>query len=323
MTVLMTATAAVYALLLLWRRNAGWLLLAIVFIVLSGFLRYSIEVETLKDFSAYFSSFLTVKYDEVPVELLIEPYRLVIFRAILLFADLDDLSQITAVYYVHFAIVTAFFVWLAWLKDVTFEVKLILFLAFYPSIAFVWLRAGMAYVIAGYLFYTFVSGKWRVLHFLVPTVHVSALPFLGIVQIKNMKLWKKVAFVVVALIVLVFILESNFIRYLIVKLERYSETADRRTSSGLLLFHAANIFVFLYFAMISRAFRKNFVVLTLMAAYIFMYFLNPVTGLRMFPFVLIAVITERISFPRYQMFSLLVAGAYVPVYLTRFDQIFL
>jgi hypothetical protein len=323
MQVLVITLAFSYAALVLCKRNAAWFIFAFVFLLISVLLRMEIEIDSLKDFAAYYRSFQEVKYEGAPIEFLVEPYRLALFKTVLYFFNLDDFSQITFIYQLHFFIVTAFFMWLAWLRDVSFEAKLILFLAFYPPIAFVWLRAGMAYVAAGYLFYTITKGKARLLHFLVPAVHASSLLFLGAIKTRDFKLWQKVLVVVVIALSMNFIIESPLFRYIIAKLERYSDTADQRTSSGLLFFHIANILLFVYLALINANFRKNFVILTLMVGYLAMYYINPVTGLRVFPFVLIAVVTERITFPRFQMLSLLVAGGYVPIYLARFDQIFL
>jgi len=52
-----------------------------------------------------------------------------------------------------------------------------------------------------------------------------------------------------------------------------------------------------------------------------MFYFNPVVGLRVFPFVLIACVAERMQFTQYKLVSLLLIGGYVPVYLARFNQI--
>lgn len=322
MTILLILTAATFALMVFGNQKSIRYPVAALFVVVSFMLRFEIDVHAVRDFQPYFNSFRVVKYQQVPTELFFEPYRLLLFQSILLFGKFDDMAQITAVYYLHFAIVTLFFIWIAWLRDVSFEVKLILFLAFYPGIAFVWLRAGMAYMATAYIFYTVVNKKWQFLHYTTPAFHASSLPFLFIKKISNLRLFYKVIASAAFIILSYFLLETSYVQYINYKLERYADTGDLRTSTSLLIFHLANIIAFLYFAAINREFRTNFVILFLMVVYMMAYYVNPVTGLRLFPFVLIAVITERIKFTRYQWLSILVAAAYIPVYYERFNQIF-
>jgi hypothetical protein len=77
----------------------------------------------------------------------------------------------------------------------------------------------------------------------------------------------------------------------------------------------------LYLSAINARFRNNFAILGMMGAYMLMFYFNPVVGLRVFPFVLIACVAERMQFTQYKLVSLLLIGGYVPVYLARFNQI--
>lgn len=315
--------AVAYILLAVQRKNGIWLLWAVVFAVTAVIIRYSIQVDSVRDFRPYFDSFLQVKYGAISVTSVFEPYRLILFKAVLLFGKFDDLAQIGVVYYFHFLVVTGFFLWLAAYREVTFESKLILFLAFYPTMAFVWIRSGMVYVAACYMFLSITNRKWRPLQFLLPLIHVSVIPLLLVIKIKDLNPARKALIILVALAAGYFVLESSYAQYIITKLDRYSETSGNRDSIELLLFHVANILAFIYLAVINSKFRKNFAVLLLMATYLAMYAVNPVVGLRMFPLVLIASIVQRIAFPRYQVLTLLVSAAYIPVYLARFGQVVL
>jgi hypothetical protein len=312
-----------FILLTIQKRNGMWLFSAAVFTLTAALIKYSIDIRDVKDFAPYFASFRAVKDGTVPTELLIEPYRLALFKVVIFFGNTDDLTQIGLIYYFQFLVVTGFFLWLAYLKEVTFELKLVLFLAFFPTMAFVWIRSGMVYVASCVLFLTVTSGRLRVLQFLLPLIHTSVLPLLVAMKIKDFSPMRKGLIILVSVVAGFFILESSYFQYIIHKLDRYSETSDRRTSIDLLLFHAANILTFIYLALINSKFRKNFVVLVLMGAYILLYFVNPIAGIRVFPLVLIAGIVQRISFPRYQHLTLWVCAAYVPVYFARFDQIFI
>jgi hypothetical protein len=314
---------ALYTLLIFTRQTYIWIALALLFVVASAFLRWSVEVEGVRDFAPYFKSYMTVRYGTIPQELWFEPYRLILLQTVLLYETPDILGQITAVYYIHFAIVTAFFLWLAYQKEVSFEAKLVLFLAFYPTIAFVWLRAGMGYVAACFLMSVFAYGRWRGLQFMLPLFHASTFPILLVNKVKNLKTIQRTGIVLVAAAAVFLAVGTSYADYITYKVERYSDTSDSRSSVNLLLFHIANIFVFLYLAAINKKFRTNFSVLVLMAIYMGVYFVNPVMGLRMFPFVLIATIVERISFTRFKFLTLVVCAGYVPIYLARFDQVFL
>lgn len=314
---------AIYTLLLVQRKNNLSLLTAFAFVAISMAIRLSVDVSAVRDFRPYFESFQDVKYGLPAPELAGEPYRYLLFRGALLFGDLPDRVQIDGIYYFHFLVVTAFFLWIAYLRDVGFEVKLILFLAFYPVFAYVWIRAGMAYVLAGVLFYTITTGKWRILHYTLPMFHSSSLAFLLVMKVKEARMQWKLAILLAAGLLIYAANESNYVRYLIYKLERYDETSDARSSSALLLFHLVNIGTFLYLAAINARFRNNFAILGTMGAYMLMYHFNPVVGLRVFPFVLIACVAERIQFTRYKLVSLVLICGYMPVYLARFDQILL
>ena len=125
-----------YVFLVIQKRNGLWLFWAGVFALTAVYIRYSIDVDAVRDFDPYFASFLQVKYEGLSITSVFEPYRVALFKTVLLSGDLDDHTQIGLVYYFHFAVVTSFFIWLAYYKDVTFEAKLILFLAFYPTKAF-------------------------------------------------------------------------------------------------------------------------------------------------------------------------------------------
>lgn len=318
-----TSVAVFYVLIVVWKRNNFAILLSTAFVFSSIFLRLNVDPQSLKDFTPYFSSFQLVKYDAVPIHLWIEPYRLLLFRSVILFGDFNDISQIKAIYYLHFAIVTLFFLWLAWLRDVAIEIKLVLFLAFYPTIAFVWLRSGMAIVVAGYLLYTFQRGRLQALHYILPMFHITTLVLLTAKKTQDMRVFSKAVVLIVTSLLFYTVFETAYGQYILNKLERYSETSDRRTSLSLLMFHAANFLTTSYLMLISTRFRRSYLIRILSGFYMLSYFLNPVIALRIFPFVLIAAIAERGSHSRYQLFSSAIACVYFVVYFARFDQIFL
>ena len=133
-TPLEIALAVVYAILLVQQKSNRSLLTAAAFVAISLTIRLSIDVSAVRDFRPYFDSFQQVKYGLPAPELAGEPYRYLLFRAALLFGDLPDRLQIDGIYYFHFFVVTAFFLWLAYLRDVGFEIKLILFWRSIPSL---------------------------------------------------------------------------------------------------------------------------------------------------------------------------------------------
>ena len=317
----MGVLAITYILLTVQKKNGLWLFSAVLFSITAAFVRYFVGIDEVRDFTPYFNSFLAVKYGTVPTELLFEPYRLAIFQLVMLFGDMDAKAQIAVIYYFHFVVVTAFFLWLAYFKEASFEAKVILFLAFYPTMAFVWIRSGMAYAAACFLFLSVTQGRARILHYMLPLIHSSVIPLVVALKIKDLTAIRKALIIAASFVVGYFVLESSYAQYIIYKLERYSETDALRTSFDLLLFHAANILVFIYLALINSWFRKNFAVMVLMGTYMAMYFVNPVMGLRVFPLVLIASLVQRIPFPRYQLLTLVISTAYLPIYFGRFDQI--
>lgn len=321
--ILQALLVVTFSTLVIQKKNSARAFTAIAFVIISFLLRFSIDVDTVRDFRPYYESFLTVKYSHIPPEMLIEPYRVILFQTILLFGGEDSLVQIQAVYFIHFLCVTAFFIWLSYLKDVSFVTKLVLFIGFYPPIAFVWVRAGMAYMASCYLIYTFSQGRWRPLHFLLPFIHISTIPLLLVTMIRGFGPYKKALIILVLAPIAFLLLDSSYANYAFNKWNRYSETGAQRDSTGLFVLHMFNIFLFVYLAIINAQFRKNFLVLSMMATYIALYYFNPVMGLRVFPFVLIACIVERILFVRYGYMTLIVVLALLPVYFFRFNQILL
>lgn len=315
--------ALTFVALTLHKRNNAWGVLAAVFVVLSARIRLSIPVDAVRDFAPYFASFQEVKFGNVPSELIFEPYRLVLFKFILLFNGLDSFEQIRLTYYLHFIAVTAFFLWLAYLRDVSAQVKLILFLAFYPVLAFVWIQAGAAYVTACVLFLAIANrSKFSFLHYLLPLVHSAMTPLLVVMKVKDLRPFGK-ALAVGGLIVVGYLaLESSYAQHILGILDYYAQSADRRTSESFLLFHLANIVAFVALAATSVDFRKNFPVMVLMGIYLAAYQVNPVIGARLFPLVLIACLVQRIDIPRRMPVTLMLALMYLPVYFARFDQVF-
>jgi len=318
-----TFLVASYTLLVLWRRSEVLVLFSIAFVVASLLLRLEIDIQSLRDFTPYFSSFQRVKYDDIPPGLWIEPYRLLLFEFVILFGDFDDITQITAIYYIHFAIVTLFFLWLAWLRDVAFEIKLLIFLAFYPGIAFVWLRSGMAYVAAGYLLYTFSRGRTAFFHYLLPAFHSSTLVLLVATKTQDLRLIYKIVSILIVFGLIYALTDTAYGQYVLFKLDRYNSTGDLRASTSLLLFHAANLLTVLYLALVNQRFRKNYAIRVLVAIYFFSYLSNPIMALRIFPFVLIIAMADRSSHSRYPFLSIIVISVFFIVYFARFNQIFL
>ena len=98
-----------YVFLVIQKRNGLWLFWACVFAFTAAYIRYSIDVDAVRDFGPYFASFLQVKYEGLSITSVFEPYRVILFKAALLPGNLDDRTQIGHVYYFHFAVVTGFF----------------------------------------------------------------------------------------------------------------------------------------------------------------------------------------------------------------------
>lgn len=293
-----------------------------IFCLLALSLRYLVDVDAVLDFSSYFANFTEVKYGTGPGGSFAEPYMLIVYRLALLCIKADDFAQIKCIYYVHFLVVTGFFVWLAVRRDITFESKLVLFLSFYPWMAFVGLRAGMAYTASCFLFLAVTNPRLEVVQWLIPLIHASSLPYVVAMKATALKAVGRLILVsmVVALGYSVTLADSHFVKHILGKLDRYSETASERTSVNLLLFHIANISFLSYLALINSRFRTNPAVLSLSVAYVLAYFLNPVVGIRLFPFILISSITQRITFPCHQLLTLVICLVYLPVFIARFDQ---
>lgn len=314
--------ALAFVLMATHKRTDAWWLLAFLFTILASSVRLSISMDSVRDFEPYFRSFRQLKYGTVPQELLFEPYRLGLWKSILLLDGLDSNAQIAIAYFFHFAVVTAFFIWLAYLKGVGFEAKIILFLAFYPPMAFVWIKAGMAYVVACFLFIVISNrSKLRVLHFAPILFHASLAVFVAVMKSKDLRPVLRVIVLVAGAAAAYLLLESSYAQYVGGKLDHYAATADERTSNLLLLFQVANVLTFAALALLSEAFRRNLALWALMAICMGMYLVNPVVGVRLFPLVLIACLVQGISFPRYRHLTFWIAVAYTPVYFFRFDEI--
>ncbi|GGL29685.1 hypothetical protein H9L10_02140 [Phycicoccus endophyticus] len=314
--------AVTFVALTLHKRTNAWALLAAVFVVLSVGIRLSIPVDAVRDFSPYYAAFQQVQVGSIPRELFFEPYRLVLFQAILMLDGLDSHQQIALIYYLHFIVVTGFFLWLAYLTNVSPQVKVVLFLTFYPVMALVWIQAGAAYVAACFLFLVVGNrSKFGLTHYLLPLFHASLAPLVVAMKVKDLRPIGKVLAVGVMAIVGYFALESSYAQYIVGTLSYYAQTADQRTSDSFLLLYVASILTYLVLAAISIDFRKNFPILVLMGVYVGAYQINPVVGTRLFPLVLIACIAQRIDIPRRVPVTLLLALVYVPVYFVRFHQV--
>ena len=154
-------------------------------------------------------------------------------------------------------------------------------------------------------------------------MHVSTVPILAVTWIKNVGMGRKALIIGFGGIIVIAISDSAYASYIIAKFTRYAETGSQRDSLNLLIFHIFNIFLFIYFAVIDSKFRKNSAVISMMGIYFFLYLISPVMGLRMFPFVLIACIGQRISLRRHRSLTLVIITCLLPIYFFRFEQILL
>lgn len=313
--------AALYVLLLKHKRNEVWGFFAVVFVGVAITIRRYIRVDAVHDFAPYYASFRQVKSGVFPADLLIEPYRVVLFKFFLLFDGLSDMSAMRLIYYFHFAAVTAFFVWLARNEKVSSEAALILFLAFYPTMAFVWIRSGMSIVAAGALALVAASRHAPIAQWLLPLIHASSAPFVVAYKTRSIAVIKRAVILALAGAAGFYLIESSYMQYVFSKWDRYSSTSDARESRNLLLFHGANVLAFLYFYIVSPQIRRSYVVLLLMGTYIVLFFFSPIMGLRTFPFVLIAIMAEKITFPPHAILNLVVCLGYLPIFFSRFEQI--
>ncbi|OXA80190.1 hypothetical protein B0A56_07210 [Flavobacterium columnare NBRC 100251 = ATCC 23463] len=269
------------------------------FIVSSIVLRLNIDITLNKDYYGYYYGYSLSDFNNIFDYFLKEPY-LYIQYSFLKYLNFDHDFIFVCVYGINFILVSVFFIWLAFLNDLSAWRKNILFTLYYFLFGYVLLRNGPSYAIFSYfIYYSIREIKKSRLIFLTPFMHISSVLPLGL-YFSDSKRYFKILFLfsILASLIIIFILpyvESNpAFDKIFTKASTYSEELEE-----------ISIFHYIYFGFMFSVFilqlfflRKkvyNPFLITTFIIYLLGFFVNPVVGFRLSPYFLISSLFYKVE----------------------------
>ncbi len=159
----------------------------LLFLIVGIVCKFSLKIENLPDFIVYYDLLDPDLFEATNFKLFFtEPY----FFSVSYFLQfiLDKKDTLEFFYFFNFIIANAFFVWLAYLKDIDAWKKYLLFTLYFPLFAFVLLRNTPAYILVSILFYSLNKNRYKKIAILSFLSHLSSIPALMASFFKNKKI---------------------------------------------------------------------------------------------------------------------------------------
>jgi hypothetical protein len=247
-----------------------------------------IDVSTMPDYDAYYKVIGLIEPEFSFKILFTEPYYFQIVNY--LYKSHSAEFSINIFYYINFILTVFFFIWLAFLKDISIWKKMFLYSFYYYLFAFVLLRNTFPYVLTGFLFYYLHQDKYLKITILSFLGHLSSVPILLFSVYKN-KLGDKKLFIYLMIYVVIF----NFILHMpFFNLYEKFNTYQEQEEYGQNLFHkiyfvlliSGNIYLFFK----NRDVIYNYTYMFIFSTYLFLQMSGPVMGFRFSVYLIIYLI---------------------------------
>lgn len=265
----------------------------IIFLVCSIVNRLLVEPELNKDYFGYYDLHNFNDPDDIYLFLISEPYLYLVYKFFGLFNS-DKAIILSLIYWLNFFITNAFFVWLLRRGDVSVWKKVTLFSFYYFLFGYVLLRNAPVYILfACFIYYSYRNKKYYKVLF-TPLMHLSALALIVLIFNKQKSYFKALTVglaILVPLMVFYFLPLLNgliLFEYSVNKIETYSD--------GMLtvsIFHKI-YFAFICLTLVMTIFMYkrraiNPIIVTTALLYFVSYFINPVLGFRLSPYVFMSI----------------------------------
>lgn len=264
-----------------------------LFIMFSILMRRIINVNLNNDYFLYYNFDIFKKPTSLLNFILNEPYLYSIYTFFNFFMD-EKKDVFLAIYWFNFLIITLFFIWLIFRKDIEVWKKMVLFVLNYFLFGFVLLRNGPAYVLfAMYFYYTFRDIKFNWV-LITPFMHISSSLMLVTYFHKRKWYFKLLLFSPIILLCLFFItkpflMSIQAFESILSKINIYSEGMSVVGILHILFFLFITVLVSLGFLLYKRKMLHPILVTTIFF-YGFTFYINPIVAHRFSPYVLFGLL---------------------------------
>jgi hypothetical protein len=254
------------------------ILFAILFVILSYVLKFSIDVTKTADYDNYLN-LITLDLPEFSLKMLFsEPYFFQIGSWLCkYYSEEQSLAFFTES---SFICTTIFFLWLAFLKNVSTFNRIIIFSLYYYFFAYIVFRNGPAYMLSGVTFYYLHKNIYLKATALLFLMHLSSLPVIFFSIFKNKLGDRKLLLVCFLFIIFFNILVRIELFALYDKFSSYENEAEYGQS----IFHKIYFYSFVLFNIYLFHFKKdviyNYTYLLLFVTYLILNYSNSVMGYR-------------------------------------------
>jgi hypothetical protein len=251
----------------------------LVFILFSIIIKLIIPLSELRDYFTYAKVLSDKGYKKILfADILFEPYFLFLSKILL---SWFSISQVLKFYYFFlFMLSTSFFIWIAFIEEVSFWKKYFLFNIFFILFSFILLRNGIAYMMLALFFYYLSKDRFLLSFFSALFFHITTVPVLFLSLLRE----KKLNFYIIPLGVLIvfsfiylFLNESSlfFLKY---KDFKKNSSFYNYTAHYTVFFLSLSYFTFCLFFFKKTLF--NYFYFLLIFIYAVLFYFNPVMGFR-------------------------------------------
>ena len=242
------------------------ILFAMIFVILSFLLKFSIDVARTADYPNYIYV-ITLDRPEFSLKSIFnEPYFFELGSW--LYKNYSAIQGMTFFTEASFYCSTVFFLWLAFLKNVSTFNKIVVFSLYYCFFAYIVYRNAPAYMLSGVSFYYLHRNKYIKSTWLLFLAHLSSIPVIIFTLFKN-KLGDKKLVIICLLLILSF---NILIRIELFGIYDKFHFYSIQTEYGFSIFHIVYFYVFfllnIYLLYIKKEIIYNYTYLLLFTTYL-------------------------------------------------------
>ncbi len=254
------------------------ILFAILFVILSYLLKFSIDVTKTADYDNYLH-LITLDLPEFSLNsLFAEPYFFQIGSWLCKYYSKEQsLAFFTESSFIYS---TIFFLWMAFLKNVSTFNRIIIFSLYYYFFAYIVFRNGPAYMLSGVTFYYLHKNIYLKATVFLFLMHLSSLPVIFFTIFKN-KLGDRKLLLMCFLFIIFF---NILVRIELFALYDKFSFYENEVEYGQSIFHKIYFYSFVLFNIYLFCFKKdviyNYTYLLLFVTYLILNYSNSVMGYR-------------------------------------------
>ena len=250
-----------------------------LFIFFSLTIKLIIPLSEIRDFFTYTRVLSDKGHMKIRfVDILYEPYFLFLSKILLLWFSI--LQVLNFYYFLLFILSISFFIWLAFLKDISLWKKYFLFNLFFILFTFILLRNGIAYMMTAMFFYYLSKDRFMISFFSALFFHITTIPVLFLSVLRKKRLNYYIIPLGITLIFLFFYLFLNESSLLFLKYKDFKKNSVfyNYTVHNVVFFISISIFI--SYLIFYKNKLLNYFYVSLIFFYVILFYFNAVMGFR-------------------------------------------